>query len=381
LPYRVVKYVEGKQGVKTREVVTSFAEKWEADEFAQSQLLKDPLRPIREALGDEGKVRYVVEEERVGKEETRAEEKLAPTTISELIATAIMMAGGRAKLPQIYPVVNRVRPEVSGQSIRGDLYHGIDADKFRRNTDGTYSLGSKLKREILNRPIKFSGVQSFHTFVPFQGIVSVPSEGVILGNDLLEPYTPKEEDELEEAFIQNYKKVLGQGTQYLPIKKLVGSRIKKVTDGLLIHLNDRSKPSFWIVEVELSSHDLERHVQTQIVGFLRALEDEKTLRVLIEFVHRSITRRDDTEWYERFFIPAFIENEFPGVPEPYKFVDSLLHGNCGVLIVIDRVTPELQEIVEFLSSKRPVRVVEFKTFKKDGELVYTFSQPDLTQSE
>jgi len=80
-------------------------------------------------------------------------------------------------------------------------------------------------------------------------------------------------------------------------------------------------------------------------------------------------------------MPAYIENEFPGVPESYKFVDLLLHGDSGVLIVIDRVTPEFQEIVEFLSSKRPVRVVEFKTFKKDGELVYTFSQPDLTQSD
>jgi len=327
-----------------------------------------------EKLYTGGKVTYEVEE-------TKTESKPATTTISDLITTAIMMAGGRAKLPQIYPVVKRVRPEVSDKSIRGDLYHGMDADKFRRNTDGTYSLGSKLKREILNRPVKFSGVHYFGMSAPFQGVVSVPSEGVIFGTDLLEPYVPKEEDELEKAFIQNYKRVLGQGTQYLPIKKLVGSRIRKVTDGLLIHLNDRSKPSFWIVEIELSSHDLERHVQTQIVGFLRALEDEKTLRILIESVHRSITQSDDKEWYERFFMPAYIENEFPGVPESYKFVDLLLHGDSGVLIVIDRVTPEFQEIVEFLSSKRPVRVVEFKTFKKDGELVYTFSQPDLTQSD
>jgi hypothetical protein len=361
LGFRVVKVTQGAS--TTREAVTVFPERWEAEEFAKT-------RTLQTYPGDN--VRYEIEE-------TREEEKLAPTTISELIATAIMRAGGRAKLPQIYPVVKRVRPEVSDQSIRGDLYHGMDADKFRRNTDGTYSLGSKLKREILNRPVEFSG--TFQTYAPFQGVVSVPSEGVIFGTDLLEPYAPKEEDELEKEFIQNYKKVLGQGTQYLPIKKLVGSRIKKVTDGLLINLNDRSKPSFWIVEVELSSHDLERHVQTQIVGFLRALEDEKTLRVLIESVHRGITQRDDKEWYERFFLPAYIENEFPGVPESFKFVDSLLHGNCGVLIVIDRVTPELQEIVEFLSSKRPVRVVEFKTFKKDGELVYTFSQPDLSQSD
>jgi hypothetical protein len=362
--FKVVRVDQSEEGT-SRETVTVFPERWEAEEFAKN-------RSLRPHPG--GKVWYEIEE-------TRAEEKLALTTISELIATAIMMAGGRAKLPQIYPVVKRVRPEVSDQSIRGDLHHGMDADKFRRNTDGTYSLGSSLKREILNRPAKFSGVHYFGKSGPFQGVVSVPSEGVIFGTDLLEPYAPKEEDELEKAFIQNYKKVLGQGTQYLPIKKLVGSRIKKVTDGLLIHLNDRSKPSFWIVEVELSSHNLERHVQTQFVGFLRALEYEKTLRVLIESVHRSITQRDDKEWYDRFFMPAYIENEFPGVPESYKFVDSLLHGNCGVLIVIDRVTPELQEIVEFLSSKRPVRVIEFRTFKKDGELVYTFSQPDLTQSE
>src|SRR3989442_8820183 len=48
-------------------------------------------------------------------------------------------------LPQIYPVVKRVRPEVSDQSIRGDLYHGMDADKFRRNTDRSEEHTSELQ--------------------------------------------------------------------------------------------------------------------------------------------------------------------------------------------------------------------------------------------
>ena len=86
------------------------------------------------------------------------------------------------------------------------------------------------------------------------------------------------EDRFEKAVIENYRQALGNGTFYLPIKKLVGTELKKVTDGLLLDVNDPTNPSIWIVEMELSAHPLESHVQKQLMGFLTALEEEKTKR-------------------------------------------------------------------------------------------------------
>jgi len=183
LPYKVVKSImEGKKVLSTEDVAL-FDDSQRA--YSHAQNLAN-TQPLREMVSGQAKVEYDVQ---VTSEEPKnvphfvgAPANTKPT-ISELIATAILTAGGRAKLPQIYPVVKRVRPEVSDQSIRGDLYHGTDADKFRRNTDGTYSLGSKLKREILSRPVEFRDVHYFGTSTPFQGVVSVPSEGVIFGTD------------------------------------------------------------------------------------------------------------------------------------------------------------------------------------------------------
>lgn len=93
--------------------------------------------------------------------------------------------------------------------------------------------------------------------------VEVNSSGAISSEKTFLPYIfsgPKGEAELEQKIIENYRRVLGEGTLYLPIKKLIGSTNKKVTDGLLLDFNDPKKPRFWIVEVELSAHDLESHV-------------------------------------------------------------------------------------------------------------------------
>jgi hypothetical protein len=68
---------------------------------------------------------------------------LPKKTISELIAEAIEMAGGRAGLEQIYSVVQNEKPKSYDHAIRGVLYQGVDDRKFIRNPDNTYSLGIK----------------------------------------------------------------------------------------------------------------------------------------------------------------------------------------------------------------------------------------------
>jgi hypothetical protein len=351
LPYRVVKYVQS-EGQSAREQVASFTEKWEADEFAKSQSIH------RKAQGLEG-IRYEVEESTsVPKPLTLG---AALKTISELIAEAIGLSGGRAELKQIYRVVKQAKPNSSEHSIRGVLTHAVEERKFVRHPDHTYSLGSKGPKQ--------------------SKVTDITSSGVILEKKLFVPYTfsgPKAEARLETVVIQNYRQVLGNGTLYLPIKKLIGSRLKKITDGLLLDFNDFQRPRFWIVEAELSSHKLE-HIQNQVMGFLRALEDEKTLRMLVKTVRDFIYDSKDANdvWMRTFFVPHW---EGTG-PTDYEFLDDLLHEKCGILIIIDHVTGDLEEIVRFLSKWGTVKVVEFKTFRADEEFLHTFSRPDFSQSD
>ncbi len=200
---------------------------------------------------------------------------------------------------------------------------------------------------------------------------SVPLSGAIFRDQMFLPHRFEGtggEAKLEDAVIKNYRKSLGEGTFYIPVKKLVGTEIKKVTDGLLLDLNDPKHTTFWIVEVELSSHDLENHVQKQLMGFLTALEEEKTKRDLLKAVWPYVDKNSDDAWNVKYFVPLW-----DGKTTPYQLIDNLIHSEPGILVIIDEVTPKLQAMMSLLSKLGPVKIVEFKTFGKGGEFVHYFS--------
>src|SRR6266566_5190092 len=242
-----------------------------------------------------------------------------------LVATLLVglsnLSAGRAELPEIYSIVRRIRPKTPNASIRSDLYRGIDKGLFRRFSDGSYGRGETV-------PLDFQPS-------------SVTTNGLILEQKLLERYTPTEK-ELEEAFTQNYRLVFDETALYIPIKKMMGQTLKKVTDGLMLDLDEKGRGRFWIVEFELSSHDLESPVQAQVLGF-----DGQQKKM------------------------------YPRPLEPYQYLDSIFHGKSGVMIVIDEVTAELREVVASLAKLRPVRLVEFKAFRGNGKKAYTFSHADI----
>jgi hypothetical protein len=62
---------------------------------------------------------------------------------------------------------------------------------------------------------------------------------------------------------------------------------------------------------------------------------------------------------------------------PSKMLDNLLHEKKekrGVIIVIDEFREELRDVVQDIAKVGEVKVVEFGTFKMNGEKVYSFSR-------
>jgi hypothetical protein len=309
-------------------------------------------------IDDEAKIRYEVEEDIVQPE----------PTIKEAIERAIRQEGGRANLKTIYETVQKLKKFESKtplESIRSDLSRGAEEGRFVRNSDGTYSLGTK------------AGL----TFKEYVSTLTPSSNGVIIDGRILAPYHPKE-DELEKDFIQNYREIFGPQALYIPVKKLIGAKVKKVTDGLMLEVDEKDRPRFSIVEVELGSHDLESHVQAQVLGFLRALKDEKSVRILVhtvnDFIDNMASTVDGMDWAMDFFAGPSSKMH-PKMLQPYQYLDSLLHNRAGVIIVIDEVRSELADIVDTISKLGTVRVVEFKTFKRNEAKVYTFSHVDMNR--
>ncbi len=186
------------------------------------------------------------------------------------------------------------------------------------------------------------------------------------------------ENELELFVIQNAPHMFGPATLYIPKKKLVGAHIKKVTDGLLLDLTNPHDPSFWIVEVELGTHDPD-HIESQVSGFIRSLKKLKTLRELVKVVYDYVekSKASPADWYTNSFVPAFTHAE----GDQHAFIDALIHKKRGVMIVTDGLNPKHAEVISDLRERSPVRVIEFKTYWKQGQLIHTFSQPDLSQSD
>ncbi len=111
-----------------------------------------------------------------------------------------------------------------------------------------------------------------------------------------------------------------------------------------------------------------------------AHETGRTKKSWISFYNGDKSEDANNKWTDMFYYPLWSE----GSSGEYGFLDNLLHEKCGLLVIIDQVTPELKAIVRFLSRKLKlgtVKVVEFKTFSRDGKFVHTFSQPDLSQSD
>ena len=154
------------------------------------------------------------------------------------------------------------------------------------------------------------------------------------------------EIELETLAVKNKYELFGENMIYFDKKMLITSiaKISKIPDGLFLALNSHSDAKLWIVEYELSSHDLQSHIFPQIAGFVKALKNESTKRIIKESIYNTV--RENRESVKR--IKSILSSE----EEVYYFLELVLDRGLGVVIVIDRKTPELEEVVDSISTNQ-----------------------------
>ncbi len=201
------------------------------------------------------------------------------------------------------------------------------------------------------------------------------SRVLLVDNEVFTLYEYQREEELERRVCKLAEFVFGPETIYFDIRQRVASKARKinVTDGVLLELKkggDGSK--LWLVEHELSSHDLYSHVQPQIMGFIRSLRNPQTLRQVQLALYDEI-RADASK--EKIF-REFLEQD----EDAFYFLDSVLHQTCGVVIVIDEINPQLTEICSDFKRYAEVKVIEFKTYQRDNREIYHFN-PFVVEEE
>lgn len=190
-------------------------------------------------------------------------------------------------------------------------------------------------------------------------------EKIVVNNELYNYYEFPKEEEFESKIVEFSKQIFGRDTIYFDIKKkMKNGKIGSIPDGFLIDFTFEDSPRFCIIENEISSHDVFKHIGEQILKFavsykasghkikdvlLKEIEnDEKKENLINSKLEKSNYRNID----------AFLE-------------DIIFNQELTCIVVIDKSSDDLENVLGHLTTKTDI--IEFQAFKKGSEFVYKFT--------
>jgi len=181
-------------------------------------------------------------------------------------------------------------------------------------------------------------------------------------------YTYKNEDEFESDIISNTKRFFGEKSIYINTKQKLASKYLggSIPDGILFDFADINNANFYLVEIELASHDFYRHIFPQITKFFSSLKEETSRNELVEKIFSLIN--SDSE----------LKNEFKtvlGDREIYKFIHDTIEANRNILLLLDGEKDELDEIQETYSETwgRIVRILIAQKFVCGSAVIFSLN--------
>lgn len=177
---------------------------------------------------------------------------------------------------------------------------------------------------------------------------------VILDDEVYSPYSYKREEELEKLAVEHSARLFGKNTHFFNVKRKIVSKsgIGSTPDGYLV---DLASDKFFIIEVELSSHDIVHHVMNQLSRFKLAMGNSETRNDLAKFLARTARKGQkvsDTDYLAR-----------------------IIEQGVGIFIIIDSVSEQLTEVVEHLAKDgTDVRAIPFETYANSrNQLLHKFT--------
>ncbi len=168
-------------------------------------------------------------------------------------------------------------------------------------------------------------------------------------------YTFSNEDELEKLVKKNYKDIFGENSIWFNKEKIKNDTgIGSIPDGFVISIDDKK---WYIIEVELSSHDLYQHIVPQISKFNSAIKKPETRKKLLDSFWKDIK---DEPYKEVILKVCKIKEQ-----EQYKVIEDIITEDPKIIVIIDN----LQNISEILHDlKYEPTAIEFNVFARSEVL-------------
>jgi hypothetical protein len=174
------------------------------------------------------------------------------------------------------------------------------------------------------------------------------------------------EQEFERAIVAHVNDIFGERRIYLDCKRRIGAKDGKqsVPDAYLIDVSSPSDPQLYVVENEISSHDLFKHIGVQLLQFsVSFAQAGRTIKeILFDEVCAEPRAKSRCDKYAQ-------EGGFRNLDH---FLESLVHDKeFRALVIIDEETDDLHAVTKNLGF--PVEIIEFSTYVNEkGQRVHRF---------
>jgi len=193
---------------------------------------------------------------------------------------------------------------------------------------------------------------------------------VSLNGAIFEQVIYSKEDDFEQLVAKNAETIFGDKAIYIDAKRKINtlSLGGTIPDGFLIDLSDTDDPQFYLVEVELQSHDFFKHIFPQITRFFAFYRDSKQRHKLIETIFALL--QDDTSIAGKI-------RDLIGSKEVYKFLKDTVDNSQNILIIIDGTKSEFEEIMDTYTDTwgRMVKVQILNHFRRNNNDILTIEPP------
>jgi hypothetical protein len=182
------------------------------------------------------------------------------------------------------------------------------------------------------------------------------------------------EEELEKEIVRFSREIFGENTIYISTKKKLTAKelgVSSVPDCFLLDLSNPDDVAFYMVEIELSSHDpkeIAKRILTFEITYDTAESKGKVYDLLIEQIQNGKERLK-------------IVNEVLKKSTVYKDLSTLIYDvvfkqDHQYLIIIDKATETLRKALDVLDVD--FEIFEFVTFtNQKGDKAYVF--PDFRE--
>jgi predicted transport protein len=198
---------------------------------------------------------------------------------------------------------------------------------------------------------------------------------LFLNNKVYTEFQFDREVDFEREVVANSKLFFGTDSIYIDAKKKIEAKSlgNSIPDGFLFDLADKDNPEFYLVEVELATHDFFRHIFPQVTKYFGFFKNSKSQADLVEKIFTIVN--NDSELRREF-------KKHLGDKEIYKFIKDTIERSQNILLIIDGDKKEMSEIIETYTDTwgKMVKHMLIKKFVNNGDCIYTM-HPDFENIE